>query len=54
MSLEDKRQREHMVDGMWLSPQPASILRGDLKKGHVFMQVFFMQVFGSKGSKEIE
>ena len=54
MSLKDKRQREHVVDGMWLSPQPASTLRGDPRKGHVFMQVFFMQVFGSKGSKEIE
>jgi hypothetical protein len=115
-----------MVDGLWLTPQPASTRRGDLRKGHVlrqskegrareyllpmtevqapdmttikklpqlwlpilrlfpalavgapsnrlprfrspsfsprapltpftiqFMQVFFMQVFGSKGSKEI-
>jgi hypothetical protein len=35
MSFEGKRQKKHTVDWLWLSPQPASTCRGDLRKGHI-------------------
>jgi hypothetical protein len=35
MSFEGKRQTKHTVDELWFSPQPASIRRGDLRKGHI-------------------